>query len=200
MKRLKEPRGLDADFFDVTFDSDKILSFAKEIGKWLPTAAVVFTSCYVAHAVEIVDAPHIYFLVKPYAADRVRTALEKVKKQSSASDRDYLLLLPMRGYGDVVLPRNRILYLERMHRITVVNCDDIKYETLLKLDQIEELLAAQPDASLHFSRPHNSYLVNLAYVEKIERFCLYLSNGEVLPISNQRRPGFRDDLAAFVNH
>ena len=192
LQRLDEPRTLDVVFIDVTFDLDAGLLLARELGRKHPSALIVFTSCYVAHAVDITGAPHVYFLVKPYEPERVRAAMEKAKQAIDAA-KDQRILIPMRGNSAVVLSEKQIVYFERMRRTTVVNCVDGNYETALKLTELEELLP-----SLHFTRPHNSYLINLSYVRKIERFCLHLSNGEVLPISNQRRPLFREALEKYL--
>lgn len=193
LQRLDEPRMLDIVFIDVTFDPDAGLLLARELGRKQPSALIIFTSCYVAHAVDITGAPHVYFLVKPYEPERVRDAMEKAKASIDAA-RERRVLIPMRGNSAVVLSQNQIVYFERMRRTTVVNCCDGNYETGLKLSELEELLP-----SPQFTRPHNSYLINLAFVKKIERFCLHLNNGEVLPISNQRRPLFREALEEYLN-
>jgi len=192
LHRLEEPRGIDVVFIDVTFDPDAGLLLAREMNRKLPMVQIVFTSCYVAHAVDISDAPHIYFLVKPYEPARIQAALRKARNLME-DGKDRRFLLPTRGNSSIVLSQAQIIYFERMRRTTVVNCADANYETSLKLAELEELLPKP-----QFVRPHNSYLVNLAYAEKIERFCLHLSNGEVLPISNQRRPSFREGLEDFL--
>jgi len=191
LQRLEEPRAFDVVYIDVTFDPDMGLLLSRELSRKMPATQIVFTSCYVAHAVDIADAPHIYFLLKPYEKERVRAALKKVN-DLFLETKDRRLLLPVRGNAAVVLPLSQIIYFERMRRTTVVNCCSENYEISLKIAELEELLPMP-----QFSRPHNSYLVNLSYVEKIERFCLHLNNGEVLPISNQRRPLFREALETF---
>ena len=103
------------------------------------------------------------------------------------------MLLHVRGGASIAVPFSDVIYFERMLRTTVVNCAGTAYETSLKLIELEGSLPGT-----QFSRPHNSYLVNLSHVRKIERFCLHLGTGDILPISNQRRPAFRSALEEYI--
>lgn len=179
-------------FLDVTFNPAGALKIAGELNRRFPAAQVIFMSCFVSHATDVSDAAHAYFLVKPFDPARLRAALAKVQATIEAN-KDRRLLLPIRGSAAIVLLLSQIVYFERMRRTTVVNCVDANLETGLKLTELETMLPTP-----QFTRPHNSYLVNLAYAKKIERFCLHLTNGEVLPISNQRRPLFREALETYL--
>ena len=47
-----------------------------------------------------------------------------------------------------------------------------------------------------FSRNHSSYLVNLFYVDSIEKTDIKLCTGEIIPLSKTKKKDFMIDLAA----
>ena len=76
---------------------------------------------------------------------------------------------------------NELLYIEsNAHKL----CFERKGETLYMYGKISEL--ADKLALHDFVRTHQSFLVNLQYIDKIGRYSLALSNGMVLPVAKSR--------------
>lgn len=50
----------------------------------------------------------------------------------------------------------------------------------------------------NFYRIHRSFCVNADYVAKIERYCVTLVTGEVLPIPKMRYTQIREALTALI--
>lgn len=50
----------------------------------------------------------------------------------------------------------------------------------------------------NFYRIHRSFCVNVNYVAKIERYCVTLVTGEVLPIPKMRYTQIREALTALI--
>lgn len=188
-QRVLSSYSFDIAFLDIEIGTESGIALAQSLNRISPTTQIVFVSAYLSHAVDIF---HVYFLTKPIDRSRLLLALDKAKTRVRNS-RESSILLPVRCNATVVLALSQILYFERMRRTTIANCIGMRHETALKLAALEEILPAEL-----FSRPHNSYLVNLAHVRKIERFCLHLESGEILPISNRHRSVFRDDLTNYI--
>ncbi|MFR4234784.1 MAG: LytR/AlgR family response regulator transcription factor [Roseburia faecis] len=88
-----------------------------------------------------------------------------------------------------------ILYIEsNLHRLVfyMVGEDAVHYTIYMKLDDIAELLPNKD-----FCRIHKSYLVNLKYVESVERYRAVLSNGKSLAISKARFLDTRNEFACY---
>ncbi len=192
LERIRTPVQFDVVMMDIELVNESGIRAAEEISRVSPATQIIFVSAYLARAVDIFETAHIYFLLKPIDPQRLKNALERALKKAR-DEQERILLLHVRGGASVTVPFSDVLYFERMLRTTVVNCAGTAYETPTKLAELEGSL---PDAQ--FSRPHNSYLVNLAHVRKIERFCLHLGTGDILPISNQRRPAFRSALEEYI--
>ena len=61
-----------------------------------------------------------------------------------------------------------------------------------RLDNINEMLQ-----DFNFCRVHKSYLVNLKYVEKIERYMLKLSTGDKVSISQPKYNNVREQFIYY---
>lgn len=192
LERILSPAGFDVIFLDVGLSSGDSIAVAKRINRLLPRAQIIFISDDLSLAVDIFDAAHAYFLMKPVAPARLKCALDHAADNLRALG-SRQILLPIRGSAGIVVNIANVNYFERMRRTTIVCTKECSSETNLKLNELEERLPPKL-----FARPHNSYLVNLSHVKKIERFCLHLDSGEILPVSNQRRPFFKEALAAYT--
>ena len=86
-----------------------------------------------------------------------------------------------------------IYYIEAKNHNIAVQTKSGLYDLRGKLKDIEAQL---PPVS--FSKPHNSYIVNLAEVRSITANSMILNNGDVVPISQRNRRGFEIALFQYV--
>ena len=81
---------------------------------------------------------------------------------------------------NVELPLERLAWFEnRLHRVFVTLTDGEVISIHQKLTELQEELGEYPG----FLRCHQSYLVNLDYVDKLEDSCFYMRDGQMIPIS-----------------
>ncbi len=83
--------------------------------------------------------------------------------------------------GDFVFSRSKILFIESEgHRCTIheLNGD---YHIYRRLDELEERID-----SPYFIRIHQSYLVNVKYIQRISNYELTMADGCILPVSKAR--------------
>lgn len=189
---IEAQRYFDLLFLDIELGEDSGIQLARSINKLLPFAQIVFVTSNIMHAVQVDEANHIYFLVKPVEPEKLRRAFIRATMMLRAQ-MDKRLSIPLRGGGDAIVSSGRIVYCERVMRVTTVCCTDETLYTPLSLRALEQSLPP-----LLFARPHNSYLVNLMHVQKTDWLTVQLDNGASLPISHQRRPDFRAALSAYV--
>lgn len=180
-------------FLDVELGSENGIHLAQQINEKQPFVQIIFVTANLVNAIDVDEAKHVYFLTKPVDAEKLRRALERAL-QPIATRADKRIRVALHGAAEAFFSAGQILYCERIKRTTTLLCVDGAHYTSEKLDYFE---AALPERM--FARPHNSFLVNLLHVRSIERFCVHMDNGMVLPVSNQRRIGFRKAMAAFVS-
>lgn len=189
---LKNDQYFDLFFIDIELGEENGVALAARINELLPFAQIIFVTSNIMHAVQIDEANHVYFLVKPIDPDKLHMAFMRATAMLRAQ-MDKRLAIPLRGGGDAIVSSGRIVYCERVKRVTYMVCTDQTIETPMNLAALEASLPP-----ILFARPHNSFLVNLMHVTRTDWLTVYLDNGQTISISNQRRAAFRDALATYV--
>lgn len=124
------------------------------------------------------------YLVKPITYNMVVTAISHA----------FRLLLPSKFqiscHGEhIYVPLPDIFYFEVRGTHSTLHAKDLKAAFRMTLKTIEQRLPP-----LMFSRPHNSYLINLSKVRKISHNQLLLTNNAIIPLSRSRKKAFYSDL------
>jgi two-component system LytT family response regulator len=171
--------------------------------------AVVFVTAYDEYALRAFEIHAVDYLLKPFAAERFETALQRVKQRLGGN-----LPEPAKLAASARPPE------QRLERIVVRDGTRVYVIPLAKLDYAEaqdDYVALSTEGKKHlkqqtisslendldparFLRIHRSYIVNLEKVTKIEPYSkdnhvVVLTNGSQLPVS---RSGYAR-LRAFLD-
>lgn len=88
-----------------------------------------------------------------------------------------------------------ILYFEYMNR-------DIHLQTLRDKEYIihkEKISNISKKMSLYdFVVPHKSFVINLNYVNYVKGYNIYITNGDIIPLSQSNSTAFRKKLDIFL--
>lgn len=167
---------------------------AKRIRRVTKDIYIVFVTAFVTYALE------------GYKVDAVRYLLKDDKHLEKAMYECLNTIIYKMNYekykhtfefqeGAVELYYEDILYVEsNLHKLIfhmAINDTD-RYTIYEKLDIMDELLH-----EAGFCRIHKSYLVNLKYVESIERYKVRLMNGLCLGVSKSRYLNARNELVCY---
>ena len=142
----------------------------------------------------IETAKEIRYLIKDHESlekamtECMDTILEKMDYEENEMTFDF-------QEGKTTISLENILYIEsNLHRLIfyMVGEDAVHYTIYTKLDDVAESLQNKG-----FCRIHKSYLVNLKYVESVERYRAVLSNGKSLAISKARFLDTRNEFACY---
>lgn len=94
--------------------------------------------------------------------------------------------------GTVTLDAEEIIYIETRRHKNLFHTAEDTFSIYRKLDEIEEQLDG-----MGFLRIHQSYLVNMRYVEKISSYVMWLTTGEELSVPKSRYPEVKKRYALF---
>ena len=191
---LGAQQSFDLFFLDVELGEENGVDLAREINRILPSAQIVFVTSNLVNAVQVGEANHIYFLVKPVEPDKLRRALSRAL-QTLQAQTDKRVAVQLKNGGDAYVPVGQIIYCVRNLRVTTMVCTNTTLVTPLSLIALEEVLP-----KTMFARPHNSFLVNLMHVVRVDWLHVYLDNDVAVSLTNHNRAAFRDALAAYVSH
>lgn len=158
---------------------------------------VIFTTAYDTYALRAFDMNAVDYLLKPFTADRLRTAVDRARSEilgnaNSAGRREgaasnggqYTTRMVFKSRGRILfLPVSDIRWIgaeENYVRICTKTETHLLRQTM---NDIEEKL--DPDM---FARVHRSAIVNLQYVKEVRTesrrdFAVLLVNGQKIPMS-----------------
>ena len=170
--------------------------------------AVVFVTAYDEFALRAFEIHAVDYLLKPFAAERFETALQRVKQrlggkmpvpsELAASARpaaQFLERLVVKdGTRVYVIPVAKLDYAEAQDDYVALSTEGKKHLKQQTISSLEAALDPQ-----QFLRIHRSYIVNLEKVTKIEpyskdQYVVVIANGQQLPVS---RSGYAR-LRAFL--
>lgn len=203
--RLLEQSEADVVLADIRMPVMDGVELARHLTRMEHPPAVIFTTAYDAYAVQAFDVAAIDYLLKPVRAERLATALEKVRrmlpddevlaglapnerKHFSVSERGRILLLPV----------DEVVFLRAEQKYVTAHTASAQYLLDETLVQIEQEFPAR------FLRVHRNCLVARTAILGIERAdeaegeahweVLLRDSAERLPISRRQWPVLKQAL------
>ena len=161
--------------------------------------AVVFVTAYDQYAMKAFEAAAVDYLLKPFDASRLRTALEKVRRrlgERSSPQQAAALKQAARAPGEWperivvkdgarvhIIPIGQLEYAEAQDDYVALHSGGKSYLKQQTISSLEESLDPA-----RFVRVHRSFLINLECISKIEPYTkdsrlAILSSGAQVPVS-----------------
>ncbi len=163
---------------DIYLDSMDGIRLAKQIRLVDEYGAVCFVSSSDAFYREAYDLYAVQYLLKPVEPETLRQLLERVSRHV-AKNKELSLHFRWRGQLGAI-PYNRILFVSsRAHTLSIYCRDGYIQSCTGRLDEIAERVAGDT-----FCRCHQSYLVNMYYVDNLDGNDMTLA-GYHIPISRR---------------
>ena len=159
-------------FLDINMPDISGLEFLKSLTQ---KPRVIFTTAYSEYAVESYEHEAIDYLLKPFDFGRFLKAVNKAAEVLKEKNDDYLFV--KEGFDHVRLSLNELVFAKAEGNYVKLVCKDQQVMTRLKMSESEALLP--PD---RFVKTHRSYMVNLDFIEKVERHQVQAA-GHYIPIS-----------------
>ncbi|MBQ2131185.1 MAG: response regulator transcription factor [Prevotella sp.] len=192
-KTIMDREVIDAIFIDINMPDLNGMDFVRSLAA---PPIVVFTTAYSEYAIDGYKVDAVDYLLKPFGLDDFQRAAMKVKKQYdlqntqpvqiSAPDEDEALFLKT-DYKVVRVNISDIKYVEGMSEYLKIYLNDRKpLVVLLSMKKLEERLPH------YFMRIHRSYIVNLKYIQEVNKNRVILDADTYLPIGDLYRTAFNE--------
>jgi len=190
-------------FLDINLTDGTAFDFLKQTENL--AFKVIFITAYEEFALQALKIGAVDYLLKPVDPDELKIALQKVESMPIAEQRqqinvvkdawgnnDSTLILSLQDNFQVI-DLHELMYCESDKGYTTFYCiDNKKYLVSKTLKEFEERLS-----NANFIRPHQSFMVNMKYIDKYEKSGLiYLKNGTKIPVSSRKKEHF---LSSFLN-
>lgn len=160
---------------------------------------VIFITAYEEFALQALKYGAVDYLLKPVDIEELSKALSKVVnhslqeqkhkiekvKQLWSPDTNQLILSLQDSFQ--VIDLQELIYCETDKGYTTFYCtNDRKFMVSKTLKAYESQLA-----QANFTRPHQSYMVNLKYIDRYDKSGLiHLKNGKTVPVSTRKKDSF----------
>jgi len=160
-------------FLDVKMPDISGMDFLKSLSK---APLVIFTTAYQEYALESYDFQTVDYLLKPFDFGRFLKAVNKASDRLEQKNDQHLFLKT--GYEYVRLEIAQIKYAKAEGNYVKFVTENEQVLSRMTMQQAEDLLLPQS-----FLKTHRSFLVNRAFINKIEKHQLSIGK-EVIPISS----------------
>jgi DNA-binding LytR/AlgR family response regulator len=155
---------------------------------------VIFTTAHADYAAQSYDVEAVDYLVKPITYSRFLKAVNKAKQQllenTSIKEAEHIpeiILLPGNGKGNYIKVFTReIRYIEADSNFLKVFTEKQMIHTYCTMKTMLENL---PESL--FARIHNSYIINIAFIDKISLECIKMLNGPEIFLTRTYKDNIR---------
>lgn len=179
---------IDIFLLDIQMEELNGMDVAKILRENNNEAEIIFVTAIVDYIQEGYKVRAYRYLLKPIKIEDLKEHLLSCIKDIAKKRDDFVLL---KTKGEVhKIPIDKILYIEVIGRDIIIHTAEGEiYTTKNSMDNIEKSLK-----QYNFFRCHKSYLINIDYIQTIQKTTAIV-NGEEVPISRRRINDLKDKLA-----
>lgn len=165
-------------FLDINMDEQDGLKTATKIKELYLDIYIVLVTAYMSYSLEGYKVKASRFLLKDDLEHTIKECMDSLIEE--IRKKDCYVEFPF-VEGQIRLNADDIIYIETARHKNVFYTRKNTYTIYKKMDEIEEELA-----TMGFVRVHQSFLVNMRYVDKISSYILRLITGKEISVPKSR--------------
>ena len=176
-------------FLDINMEGMDGLEAAGRIKAECPKVHIVLVTAYVNYALDGYKVKASRFLLKddleqtlPECVDDI---LREIRQEEQVVEFSFV-------EGDVRLKVDDLIYIETSRHKNVFYTVGRMYSIYKKMDELEEDLKG-----MDFVRIHQSFLINMRYIEKISSYVMILTTGKKISVPKSRYPEVKRQYMLF---
>lgn len=163
----------DVVFLDIELKTTNGLEIAKKLRELSYSNKIVFITSFVDYALDGYKADAFRFLLKNNLEQQLSECIEAIAESLNSNE--------SRVSSDLQNPGDVLYVMSENRTVTLFFKNGESRTEYMKLDEFEETVNSK-----QFCRVHQSYLVNIDYVEFVQRYEIRLVNDLRIPISKSR--------------
>ncbi len=179
-------------FLDIRMDGLNGFDTAKMIRELDSRTMIVFITSLSDYIFNSFEYRPFWFLIKPVSEEKFRYVFFKALTElKHIRTREFSFFT--REHGLLSLEISKICYLESVLRRIIIQTTMEQYTYYANISSEEEKLI-----KYDFVRIHKGYLVNMAYIQRINKNNVVLKNSVVLPLSEHRYKAVFDSFTSYL--
>lgn len=172
---------VDLIFLDINMPNMSGLEMLEEL-KLKPN--IIFTTAYANFALESYAYNAIDYLLKPFEFDRFQMAIDKLEERISFQKNKNTFFFIKDGSKNIKIQFEEIFFIKGSgNYLDIVLKEKVHSPRMTFMELVEKLPSSE------FMRVHQSYIVNINTIDKIENNHVYIEGHEI-PISSRYRDLF----------
>lgn len=176
MQLRENPWFVDIIFLDIELGKENGVEIARRIRKENEECILIFITGYSEYVFHGYEVGALNYILKPYREQKIEEVLQEALYRLDKKKERFISV--MCGSSLIKLAAREIYYISSKLRKLTVRTKDREWEFYGKLTDMEEKLPSD------FVRIHQSYLVNMRHVERVDKDSVLLK-GQSLPVSKR---------------
>ncbi len=185
-------------FLDINLKGGTAFDFLEQVKDM--SFQVIFITAYDEYALRALKNGAVDYILKPVDIDELENALDKVRFNESDLQKERLDVVKQQIVDNK--KEHIVLRLQEGYQVirfeALMYCQSDKGYTTFYLDNKKSYIASKPIKEFEgqlpvqeFMRTHQSYLVNLKYVDRYDKNgYIFLKSGEKIPVSTRKKEEF----------
>lgn len=186
----KEDKPYDMIFLDIEMKQLNGLETAQKIRRYDESVLIIYVTNHTEYVYQSFEVSPFRFLVKPIQFEAFREILFACYKKIQDNKNTVYFTVDRKI---VRLYCSDIYYIESQKRILIIHTANGDFKTYDKINRLEAELYGND-----FIPVHKSYLVNMNHIFEISTESLKLRNGDIIPISENRRRYVKEEHMKFI--
>lgn len=186
----QEQAAYDLLLLDIEMGEMTGMEAAQAIRQYDQDVTIIFVTNMIQYAIQGYAVDALDFVVKPVDYDDVAFRLKRALQAIKHRKKEVLEFATLEG--DISLSSQDLLFVEvQGGNLTIYTTKQV-YHAIGTLKEIESRLSSKL-----FAKPHKSFLVNLAHVDRINGQTIFIGDREI-PIGRPSKREFLSSFARFV--
>jgi len=145
---------------------------------------IIFTTAYAEFAIDSYNFNAVDYLLKPVEFDRFQVAIQKVEQRMASQKPTNTFFFIKDGFKNIKIEFDDILFVKGSGNYLDITTKEKVFSTRMTFQEIIEKLPVSK-----FMRVHQSYILNIANIDKIENNQVYMGSYKI-PISSRYKELF----------
>ena len=185
-------KAYDLIYLDIKMKNISGFDTAKIIRDYDSRALIIFITSLKDYIFNSFEYRPFWFLIKPVYEEKFGYVFKQAIAQiNDIKNRKFSFYT--RDHGLMSIETSKIIYLESILRKIILYTNNRQYTYYANLKEEEEKLT-----KYNFIRIHKGYLVNMEYIQRINKSNIVLNNNVVLPLSEHRIKTVFDSFTSYL--